>query len=147
MFPPAAFAKVFQLAHDDMLWWGEHQGFLFVSHGAFVPESPRIEFVPSGRIDVRFERGVQVDDIELTTGPTRDLCHDHLDRWEITFRCRKQFRQFPNSRLVEKHHHIHIPSEPRLAVKSGGNTAADDVSNPRTIQWSHEMQEKLSGKH
>ncbi|MEJ0089675.1 MAG: hypothetical protein WDM80_08030 [Limisphaerales bacterium] len=92
MFLRTAFAKILQLADDDVFRRSQHKHFVLKLNLAPVSETPCVQFIPSGRIDICFEAGVLVDDIEMTVLFARNFSQNGFQGRQIEICWRKNVR-------------------------------------------------------
>src|ERR1035438_7135954 len=95
MLVRTAFAEILQLADDDVFGRSKHERLALKFNPTLVSESPRVQLIPSGGINIGLEAGVHVDDVEMATLLARNFGSDDFGWRQVEINWRKNFRQSP----------------------------------------------------
>src|ERR1043166_7872930 len=116
MFVRAAFAKIFQLAHDDVFGRGERDGESVERITPRVPKSPRVKFIAAHDEAIRLQARVRVNDVELSA-PSTEFCGDDVDGRTIKFGSGIRCGQSLHISRAQKDEDVDVVGEARYAVE------------------------------
>jgi hypothetical protein len=106
-----------------------------------------VQRIVAGKIDIRFEAGVVMNEIEVAFLSPGRFLNDDLARRAVEMRLIKRLDQFLDACLRQNEHEIDIHRQARLAVDHPGDAAGDEVSQSSFIERTSEKQHQISLGH
>ena len=103
-----------------------------------VCERPLKTRVVSGKIDVGFEAGLVMNDVEMTVDFTPGFDGDDCSGRKVVFVFVKKVREMLNLARIGKDDQIDVECVARFTVDRTGDRACDHVANTRFFEWGDE---------
>ncbi len=143
----ACFTKEFQLSNNHVLRRrnrnrGRAKGIAFG-----IAKGPRVQFISSGEIEIPFQRGAYVHQIEMSLSLTHDFLENRCVWWNVERRTGKNLTEARHIACPQKDYKINVMGDPRLAIKRGSDAAADEVSDPSLFQRPREQFDQIRFGH
>jgi hypothetical protein len=110
-------------------------------------KTPRVQFVAPGQINIRFEAGFVMNEIEVAALIPGEFFCNNLKRRAIEVFLREGFGELTHGLLCQKEDDIHIIGESGLAIKDGSNAPADHVAQTQRFKFPSKDQKGLRWLH
>jgi hypothetical protein len=147
MFFRATLAKEFQFADNHVFWRSKCD--LPDAYGValFVSKAPGMQFVTVRQIKVSFQTRFRVNRVEMPSLVARGLSSDQIDGWKVKVGRGEDCGELLDLFRTEEYNEIDIVRDSRFAIKHGGYTAANDVTDPGVLQRMNEQRDKVRFGH
>jgi hypothetical protein len=147
VFLRAAFAIELKLAKDHVFGRSEDDPITIKVCRYGAGKTPRVQFVATAQINIGFEAGFVMNEIEVSALiPGEFICND-LKRRAIEVFLREGFSELTHSLLCQKEDDIHMIGESGLTIKDGSNAPADHVTQTQRFKFPSKDEKGLRWLH
>lgn len=98
-------------------------------------------------VDIAFEAGFVVDELEMPSLTPLDFQSHDFQRWTVEFFQREGIHKSGQLRIFQENNNVHIVGHSRLTVENRGHTATDHVADSEFVETTRENQKWFIQRH